>query len=189
MYILKRAFAVLITLAALLLCVWSTRFLAVDHLGYSIAVNFLFMAVFTLFFDSLLKPSFTSGYFDSRRFERDGAIYQWFGVKYYVYLLRLIGWERMQRRDRPINTDLNSLRKYETTTRGAEAAHLLGAVCVIALTIWAAWTYSLGHIHWLVLSNVLLNVYPVLLQRYNRPRVSRLISFKETHSSTASETE
>lgn len=187
MRILKLATASLVTLAALILCAWATSVIAVDHWGYAIAVNFLFMIVFNLVLDTLLKAKFTSGYFASRPFERDGIIYRWFGVKYFVLLLRLIGWERLLRKDQPIKNDLTELRGYETTTKSSEAAHVLAAICVVALTIWTVWKYSIGHIHWLVLFTVLLNVYPVILQRYNRPRVSHLIRLKEAQANTISQ--
>jgi hypothetical protein len=185
MRILKLTTAFIITLAAMYLCIWATKIMSAGHWGYAIAVNFLFMIVFNLVLDFLLKSRYKSGYFASRPFEQDGTIYRWLGVKYFVFLLRLIGWERLLRKDQPITNDLDALRSYRTTTKSSEAAHVLAAICVAAITVWTAWTHSLGHIHWLILFNILLNLYPVMLQRYNRPRVSRLIRLKEAHANTA----
>jgi len=178
MQALKFAAAGVILAGTLYLCVWATDFIAIDHWGYAIAVNFLFMIVFWSWFGALFTPDFSSGYFAIRPFEQNGVVYRWLGVKYYVSVLRLIGWERILRQEIPINTRLYSLRKYEYSTKGSEAAHLLATLCVATLTVWAALQFSLAHIHWLVLFNIVLNVYPVILQRYNRPRVARLIRRK-----------
>jgi hypothetical protein len=138
------------------------------------------MALFTLLFGTLFSPDYSSEYFTSKPFERDGSVYRWCGVTYYQLALRRIGWERIIRKGQPIKNDLESLKKFEGATRGSEAVHLFAAVFVAAVTIWSAWRYSTSRIHWLVLSNILLNVCPVMLQRYNRARVSRLIRLKET---------
>jgi hypothetical protein len=177
---LKLAIAVLLFFGSLLFCVGLARIVPVDHWGFAISINFLFMAYFTLLFGKLFIPAYSSGYFTPRPFERNGSVYRWLGVTYYVVLLRLIGWEKLLRKDQPIKNSLESLKVFEATTRGSEVIHVCAAISVAAFTIWVAWRYSVGHIHWLVLLNILVNVYPVLLQRYNRPRVNRLIRLKET---------
>jgi hypothetical protein len=181
MSILKLAIALLILLGTLWFLTWLTETVRVDHWGFAIAVNFLFMAAFTLLV-TLLKPNYSSGYFPPKPFERDGSFYRWFGVQYYLLLLRWIGWEKVIGRDKSITDDVSSLSKLEAETRGSDAVHLLAAICVAAITIWIAWRYSVGHIHWLVLGNLLFNVYPVMLQRYVRGRVSRVIALKESRA-------
>jgi hypothetical protein len=146
------------------------------------------MLVFTLLFDTLFTPNYSSEYFTSKPFEQEGSIYRWFGVKFYISILKLIGWEKIIRKGQPIKNNLESLTKFEFWTKGSETVHLFSAIFVTAVTIWIAWRYSFSHIKWLVLSNVLLNVYPVLLQRYNRPRINRLIRRQEKYTNKTQQT-
>jgi hypothetical protein len=141
-------------------------------------VNFLFMACFTLIFGVLHAPDYTSSYFDARPFELEGNLYRSFGVPLFRRLLHLTGWHRLTWGRRPLGGTLDSLQDFKYRTKGSEFVHLLSAICVAGVTMWIGWRYSLGHIKWLVPSNILLNVYPVLLQRYQRPRVTRLIERK-----------
>ena len=183
MKVLKLAVSGLALWGLLFVCVWSTKVVSVDHWGYAISVNFLFIAFFTIIFESVIEPSASCGYFETRAFERGGRIYTWFGVTHYARVLRLIGWERIIGKGRPITNDLGDLKRYEAWTRGSEAIHLLAALCVAGLTVWAGWGYSIGHIGWLVVVNSLVNLYPLMLQRFNRPRVLRLIEFDERRRS------
>jgi hypothetical protein len=172
---LRTALAILLVLGGLLFTAWLANSIPVDHWGFAVSVNFLFMALFTFVFDRLLNPDFTSGYFDSRPFEQDGSIYRWCGLRHYASLLRLIGWERIRRTDQPITSEIESLRGFERWTRGAESVHALSAIVVAAITISIRLIRSSSDIKWLVLSNVLFNVYPVMLQRYNRARIERIL--------------
>lgn len=163
----------------LLLCIWSTGFINAGHWGFAISVNFIFMIVFTIIFEKLIPPVFLNKYFLPRSFERNGAIYLWFGVKYYKLLLRLIGWEKIIRKDQIIKKHLNSLILYKIWTQRSEAIHLFASIYVFAFTIWIGWKYSIGDVYWLILLNIIVNVYPVMLQRYNRIRVIRLLRYQK----------
>ncbi len=179
MKVLKLAVAGLVLCKILYLCVCLATVVAIDHLGYAITVNFVFMAYFTILAEAVIAPSARSGYFAAKAFERGGRIYIWCGVTLYARVLKLIGWERIIRKGEPITNNLEDLKRYEAWTLGSETIHLLTALCVAGITVWAAWRYSFGHIGWLVAINTLVNVYPVMLQRFNRPRVLRLIEASE----------
>ena len=168
----------LLIILALAFCLFLETFIEVDHWGFAVSVNFTFMMVFTLIFMSIFKPSYQSSYFKSYPFERDGKIYRWFGVTLFIRLLRLIGWEKLIRKDNPVNSRLELLKNYRYSTCGSEIIHLLAAVIVAGYTLRVALQYSVYQIHWLILFNILTNIYPVILQRYNRPRVDRVIARK-----------
>jgi hypothetical protein len=159
---------------ALSLPVWLAGSVPAGHWGFAISVTFLFIAIFTVIFDFLLKPKLTAAYFNCRPFERGGSLYRWLGVRYYASALRRIGWERFRRQERPITHDRESITQFERWTRGAEAVHTCAAIAVAGITVWVGFTRSPSDTMWLVLSNVLFNVYPVMLQRYNRARIARI---------------
>jgi len=175
---MRSAASLLLLLGTLIFSAWLAETIRVDHWGFAISVNFLFMACFTLIFGVLHTPAYASAYFEARSFERGGRFYRLFGVHHYRTLLRVIGWEKLTRGDRAVDFNLKSLEDFAYATKGSELIHTLTAMVVAVITVWIGWRHSPEHIRWLVPSNVLLNVYPVLLQRYNRPRVNRQIRRK-----------
>jgi hypothetical protein len=63
----------------------------------------------------------------------------------------------------------------ENETRSAEAGHGIIFLLMLGLTLYAlarGWWDAVG---WLMLFNIIFNAYPVLLQRYNRIRLIRII--------------
>ena len=179
MKLLKYITSILLQFGTFFLCLWLAGIMTVDHWGFAIIVNFLFVIIFTIIFEKLLPPVFLNKYFISKPFEREGCIYLWFGVGYYKYLLRIIGWEKIIRKDQPIKNNMESLIKYNIWTKGSETIHLFASIYVFAFIIWIRWRYSIGNVYWLILLNIIVNVYPVMLQRYNRPRVIRLIQYQK----------
>jgi hypothetical protein len=106
-------------------------------------------------------------------------------VKYFTVVLRVIGWEALLRKDVPIMKDLHALKTYEAVTKGSEAVHTAAALSVVAVAMWIVWSTSFAHTTWLLLVNIVVNVYPVMLQRYNRPRVARVIHRFEQRSAAS----
>jgi hypothetical protein len=178
MRVLRIGASVLVLVATVLGCALLTTLVPVDHWGFAISVNFLFMACFTLIYGGIHSPAYSSAYFEAGPFERGGDIYRWIGASHFRSLLHVSGWHRLTWGRRPLGGTLESLQDFEYRTKGSELVHLFAAICVAGVTVWVGWRHSLGDIVWLVPSNLLLNVYPVLLQRYNRPRVATLIQRK-----------
>ena len=148
-----------------------------------------FLAVATALTVALELPLFSSSYFESKRFERKGRIYRWTGIQLFVAFLRLIGWERMWRKQSPVQNNGDALRKYAESTRGAEAIHAMAGLCIFALSVSIALRYSWSGTKWLLLVNAVVNLYPVMLQRYNRPRVERLLRRFDSDSPNETRTE
>jgi hypothetical protein len=179
MRVLRMAASALVLIGTVLCCALLTETIPVAHWGFAISVNFLFMACFTLIFGVLHSPAYGSDYFKARAFERDGEIYRRFGSSLFRSMLGSSGWHRLTWGSRPLSGTLKSLQDFEYRTKGSELVHLLTMICVAGVTVYVGWRHSLRDTLWLVPSNVLLNVYPVLLQRHNRPRVAGLIRRKQ----------
>jgi hypothetical protein len=178
MRLMRFAASIIVLAVTVLGCALITTAVPVDHWGFAIAVNFLFMACFTLIYGVLHSPAYSSAYFEARPCERGGDLYLWIGAPLFRTLLHVTGWHRLTWGRRPIGGTLEALQDFEYRTKGSELVHLFAAICVAAVTIWIGWRHSLRDTVWLVSFNVLLNVYPVLLQRYHRPRVTCLIQRK-----------
>ena len=156
---------------------WLAGIIPPTHWGYAISITFLFIITFTIIFDMLISPLVINSCY-----RIEGSIYHWLGVRYYGYMLRFLGWEKVVRKDQPLNHNLASLAKFEAWTKGSEAIHLFAAISVFVSAIWIGYRHSIRDIRWLFLSNILFNVYPVMLQRHNRARVTRLLDHGKRHS-------
>ena len=154
---------------------WFATNIKPTHWGYAITVNFTFLAVATALMSALELPLIPTPYFFSWPVERDGRIYRWTGIRFFVTFLRRIGWERFWRKAIPVNHDVESLSAYVNSTRGAEAVHLVAGVLTSLLALSIAMRHSIAGTCWLWAVNILVNAYPVMLQRYNRPRAERVM--------------
>ena len=171
----KITIATVVLGVAVLYCEWLATIIPPEHWGYGFCVNFAFLAAFTAVLTALELPILPNSYFTPKTFEREGQIYRWTGIQPFVAFLRLIGWERFWRKSIPVRNDVASLRKYSQSTRGSEAVHMVAAIFTALFTMTVAIRHSFVGTGWLWGFNVLVNAYPVMLQRYNRPRVDRLL--------------
>ncbi len=136
MNIHRHLVSVLIQLGAFLLCIWMADQMNAGHWGFALSVNFLFMIAFTVIFDKIITPQLLRNYFLTKHFEHNGKIYTWLGVKQYKFILKLIGWGKIIRKNQPIRKSLESLKKYMIWTQGSEAIHLFASFYVFVFTIW-----------------------------------------------------
>jgi hypothetical protein len=119
-------------------------------------------------------------YYHIRDFEKSGRLYELMGV-------RLFRWfvpdgdaaNKLRRRRRPgfrIIRSRRYARAFMRRTELSERSHLVmlvlgGVSTLFAWRIgWAGWAMYLG------VGNVLVNLYPVLLQRYTRARLVRVVA-------------
>ena len=140
-----------------------------------------------------LFPSLACWYFKPRRFEQaaNGRLYVLLGVRLFKRYLPtsgdLVSRARGCRRIAPIGPGLvSSLVQYESQTKSWEVRHIFGALSMLALTWWSIAVHGKGS--WLILlsANILINVYPIMLQRYNRTRLRSLQArLKGRHSEVA----
>lgn len=122
---------------------------------------------------SQINPKLNVTYFDVKGFEKGGEIYKYVGVHIYRKLLVWVGWEKIRRLANPIKNDAALLKACEHQTRISELGHTLIAIVVFITTIYLSG--SLKEAKWLIITNLLLNVYPIMVQRFNRPRYNRII--------------
>jgi hypothetical protein len=131
-------------------------------------------------------PSLTCWYFEPRRIEQaaNGRIYVLLGVRLFKRYLPtsgdLISRFRRRRRIAPIGPDLvDSLLQYEKQTKSWEARHIFGALSMLALTWWSIAVHGKGSWPALLGANLLINGYPIMLQRYNRARLRSILAHLE----------
>ena len=119
-----------------------------------------------------------ASWYETRSFERSGRIYERLGVRLFRRLVPNGDWVNAWRRR--YDATFRVLRGYESAlefrrrTVIGEKGHLVllafgfGTALVALLIGWRGWAA------YLAVTNILANLYPVLLQRYTRARISRL---------------
>lgn len=178
----KQAKILLTACLALATIILMLRYMPVTSAAFGFGFNFALMFWFSIL-ESQLRPALDSPYFDSRPFEKQGKFYRMFGVEWYRAILTKSGWERLRQQQMPIRKSLGDFQAYERGTRVAEIGHLIVGIIVLIVTGYVLFAYSVRDTRWLILFNIFLNVYPVLLQRYTRPRLQRMIERFKTAGS------
>ena len=140
-------------------------------------LNCMLMMVM-LFITESFEPKLDSSYFTLKNWELQGRVYEYMGVGYFRKLLVLVGWEKLNKPKNPVNKNLESLKSLEYKTRQSEFGHFVIGIVVLMVYIDVAVRYGFMDSIWLLVLNILLNIYPILVQRYNRPRLRRLIQQK-----------
>ena len=109
-----------------------------------------------------------------RAVERDGRVYELLGVRVAKWLLRrgpLTGLAPELRL--PAERTPAAVAGLDARMRQAEAVHAIMLVVTLAVVVNAAVRRWWGAAGWTLLFNVLFNVYPAMLQRYNRARLAQ----------------
>jgi hypothetical protein len=138
-------------------------------------LNFMLM-VGVLYITETFKPSLISTYYNSKKWEAEGKIYKWFWVDEFRKILVWVGWEKLNKASNPVNKNLDTLLQLEYRTRQSEIGHLIIFVIVLIFNLVVVFKYGIIQSLWLFFLNKVLNVYPIIVQRYNRPRLQNIIN-------------
>ena len=139
--------------------------------GVSFVVMLLVMAI--VYWLSVLCGPWSPGHwFDIRSWERAG-LYRWLGVLPFRWVLLRSPFATLNKQIHlRSRTGLSELQRH---MREAEAGHYITFALTLALTVVFATQRDSRFFFWLTLCNVLGNVYPIWLQRFNRIRVARAV--------------
>ncbi|WP_028284077.1 glycosyl-4,4'-diaponeurosporenoate acyltransferase CrtO family protein [Olleya marilimosa] len=144
---------------------------------FAFELNFLMMGWFA-FSTPKLKLSYKWNYFIPKKIENNGEIYNYFGVNLFRKTLVLIGWERITNSmNMSVKNNYDNLKSREINTRAGEFSHLVIAIIILIITPFLV--NSLEEAKWLIITNIVFNIYPVFTQRYNRPRYLRVLRIFE----------
>jgi hypothetical protein len=121
-----------------------------------------------------------SSYFRVRSFERTGRIYEVLGVRIFRWFVPdgdlANRWRRRSEPDFKIIRNRRLAAAFVRRTQLSEKSHVV--VLFLGL-ISAAYAWQIGWRGWaayLALGNVLVNLYPILLQRYTRARLLPIVA-------------
>lgn len=176
--ILSLVFISIITIALVIALVY---FIGVKGFTFAWGLNFLLMGC-VLAFTETLKSNHTSSYYQDKKWEKRGKIYESFGINIYRKLLVWTGWEKLNKKANPVGKKTEILRHLYLGTKKSELGHLIIFIIVLGFNIYVAITFGFVKSLWLLALNILLNVYPILLQRYNLPRIERALAISNRNN-------
>jgi hypothetical protein len=113
-------------------------------------------------------------------FERDGRFYERLGIRWFKrFAAQGDYWNQRRRRSdqgfRHVK-DLNSALEWEARTRFNEIVHLCSLVVGVILMVWLCLRSEYAWLVAVAFVVILWDVYPIMLQRYNRARIWRIRS-------------
>ena len=169
---LKDLFIVVITaLLFILALLWTAGAFGIYHPVFAFAVTWIPNGFMVVIFPRW-PINLTEGYYIVRPFEI--RLYQKLGIRIFKRILQ----NRIYRAIVPEFHSLskrNSLDMLDQTMRNAETAHVLTFIGVLLLTGYALLHQEFKFFLWIAGLNIMINGYPVMLQRYNRDRLQHLI--------------
>lgn len=166
----------LITLAIIviyLVAIWN----GLDSFLFAWVLNFMLM-MSLLAITRTLQPTFSSTYYSVKKWEREGEIYKLFGVNIFRKILVWVGWEKLNKKTLPVKHSSEALKNLAYATKQSEFGHLIIFIIVMIFTIFVGLKFGMANAIWLLVLNILLNLYPMMVQRYNRPKFKRLLKMK-----------
>ena len=171
----KIALFVLATVAASFLIAWSLASFGLRSPISALVVNWL--VVCWIASGSLVVPlHFPSAFYNTRTFERTGQLYERVGIRFFKKVLRRGPLRILSPKLRlPNPITMEALRDLESEMRKAETIHALVFLLMLLVAGYAAVKGWLDAVTWILLLNILINGYPIMLQRYNRIRLLELI--------------
>jgi fatty acid desaturase len=109
-------------------------------------------------------------YYRPRPFESDGRLFRRLGVVTFKWLLFKSRVELLNFSAR-LSHGRSGLHGLERGIRQAETDHAIALLVMVVITIYAATNAWWALVGWLLLANVVANLYPIMLQRHNRARL------------------
>lgn len=139
----------------------------------------LMLMICVFHFTETLKSPFTADYYKEKEWEHRGKIYELLGINIFRKLLLWVGWEKLNKKSNPIEKNTKSLSHLHYRTKQSELGHIIIFIIVLGFTVFVALQYGIRESLWLLVLNIVLNLYPIFLQRYNRHRYVRALHLSE----------
>ena len=189
MNIVKKLIAfMLVTLITLFLIVWSWAAFGFRSPVFAFLVTWLTMSWVALM-GPLIQFSFAPKYYAPQPFERRGQVYERLGIRLFKRLVRRGPLAMFSPTLRlPQDQTAPALRALDNEMRKAETGHVIIFVLLFGFVGYALLQGWLDAIVWLLVFNILINGYPIMLQRYNRIKLEELIHQQASRLSESLET-
>jgi hypothetical protein len=129
---------------------------------------------------ALLALFLPAGYYRPRTFELSGRFYERLGVRWFKRWTPdgdYVVWHiRHFLPEYKVIPNRGCLGRWDVQTRRNEQGHLLWLLVTAPPTFYALFYGWAALAWWLFLGNLIINAYPIMLQRYNRARIQRSLA-------------
>jgi len=163
------------TIAVAYLIVWSLGAFGFRSLVFAFLANWLAMS-WVAVAGQVIRFSFAPGYYGIKPFEQTGQVYERLGIRLFKRLVRRGPLSIFSPTLRfPKDKTIPALQNLDNEMRKAETGHVFIFVLMLVFAGYAllkGWYDAVG---WMLAFNVMINGYPVMLQRYNRIKLQELI--------------
>jgi len=163
------------TLVAVYLIIWSLNSFGWDNPFLAFLINWL-----TLSWAAVVGQGVTfvlpSTYYDIKTFERTGQVYERLGIRLFKRLVRRGPLSVFNPGLRfPKEKTIPALQHLDREMKKAETAHLYIFLLMLVFSAYTLFRAGLVSMSWMLGFNILINGYPIMLQRYNRIKLQGLI--------------
>lgn len=177
---MKLLLSTVATVAAIALILWTW-----GSFGFRSPVSAFLVNWLTMFWvaaiGQVVHLSFAPGYYRVRPFERTGQVYERLGIRLFKKLVRRGPLSIFSPTLRfPKEKTVSALQGLLNEMRKAETGHALIFVLVLLFVGYVSLKGWLDAVAWMLLFNILINGYPIMLQRYNRIRLQELIQQQDS---------
>ncbi len=163
------------TIAVIFLIAWTLDSFGFRSLISALLINWLVMSWIAIV-GQVIQVSFPAAYYNFRPFEQTGLVYQRIGIRLFKKLVRRGPLTIFSPTLRfPQERTGAALQNLESGMRKAETGHALAFMLMLSPVGYALLNRWLDAVVWMMLFNILINGYPVMLQRYNRIKLQDLI--------------
>ena len=162
------------TVAAISLILWTGGSFGFRSPVSAFLVNWLTMSWMAVT-GQVVHLSFAPGYYRVKPFERTGQVYERLGIRLFKKLVRRGPLSIFSPTLRlPKEKTVPALRDLENEMRKAETGHAVIFVLVLLFAGYLLLKGWLDAVVWTMFFNMLINGYPIMLQRYNRVKMQEL---------------
>ena len=162
------------TVAAIALIQWTWGSFGFRSPVSVFLVNWLAMSWMAII-GQVVHLSFAPGYYHVKPFERTGQVYERLGIRLFKKLVRRGPLSIFSPTLRlPKEKTVLALRDLENEMRKAETGHAVIFVLVLLFAGYLLLKGWLDAVVWTMFFNMLINGYPIMLQRYNRVKMQEL---------------
>lgn len=163
------------TLVAVFLILWS-----LDTFGFHSPISAFLVNWLPLSWIALVSQSvdfaLPSSYYTAKTFERTGQVYERLGIRLFKRLVRRGPLSIFSPTLRfPKDKTISALRHLDHNMQQAETVHVVIFMVILGLIIYPLLRGWFDVVGWLLAFNIIINAYPVMLQRYNRIKLHELI--------------
>jgi len=162
---------------------WCAPMLAFWYQAWDVRKPFATLSYLPLSIISLAVVWWPASWFQPREFELSGRFYEAVGVRRFrAYMVNgdiMNSWIRRSVPGYRCVTGRESMRALGRQTCGSERGHMLMLFAALPATAYAVSTSKFKFALYFLMVNIVLNVYPILLQRYTRARILRILEARK----------